>query len=68
MNSKSKVDFPMIKNNDFLICLHIIYYLFIYLFIYLNLRKGEIQCLTVNKLFTVMVQGTHESIYTYLKV
>ena len=39
-----------------------------YLFIYLNLRKGEIQCLTVNKLFTVMVQGTHENIYTYLKV
>ena len=23
MNSKSKVDFSMIKNNDFLICLHI---------------------------------------------
>ena len=28
MNSKSKVNFPMFTNNDFLICLDIIYYIY----------------------------------------
>ena len=28
INSKSKVDFPMIENNDFLICFNITYYIY----------------------------------------
>ena len=28
MNSESKVDFPMIENNDFLICFNITYYIY----------------------------------------
>ena len=41
MNYKSKVDFSMIKNNDFLICLYNIYYtLYISLLIYKHITKS----------------------------
>ena len=33
MNWKSKVDFQMIKNKDFIISLYIIYYIYIYIYI-----------------------------------
>ena len=40
MNSKSKVDFPMIKNNDFLICLYIIYYIYCILYVCHRIIRG----------------------------
>ena len=41
MNSKSKVDFSMIKNNDFLICLYNMYYItYISLLVYKHIRKS----------------------------
>ena len=42
MNSKSKVDFPMIKNNDFLICLYIIYYIYCILY---SIESSKYNCI-----------------------
>ena len=41
MNSQSKVDFPMIKNNDFLISLFIIYYIYCILYISKQSEIGD---------------------------
>ena len=50
MNYKGKVDFSMIKNNDFLICLYNMYYtLYISLLIYKHIRKS---------LFLIMEKST----------